>query len=76
MDETSQCSAQSPPPAVQHRLKSLTFAAHHLGSLDVMESDLVQGQCVDVVHSCVRKLTAALGEKHSSSHQVRSDGKL
>ena len=35
-----------------------------------MESKLIPGQCVEVVHSCVKELTAALGDRPANADQV------
>ena len=69
MDESTHYSSHSPPPLVQQK-KTLTFAARYLGSLDVMESELVPGHCVEVVHSCIRRLTAVFSNQPSTSEQV------
>ena len=59
-------SSNSPPPSQQ----KLTFGARYLGYQDVMESKLIPGQCVEVVHSCVKELTAALGDRPTNADQV------
>lgn len=55
---------------MQQKLKSLTFSARYLGYQDVMESKLIPGQCVEVVHSCVKELTAALSDRPNNADQV------
>lgn len=45
--------------------------AHYLGDAPVAESELIPGQCVKVVHSCINKLTTGKESKwkrKSSSH--------
>jgi len=55
------------PPAEKLKTKALTFSARYLGSYPVAESELVPGQCVKVVHSCVKKMTSRRGSRKSSN---------
>ena len=41
-----------------------------------MESKLVPGHCVEVVHSCVKELTATLSDQSSTADQVNNDIQL
>ena len=38
-----------------------------------MESKLIPGQCVEVVHSCVKELTTTLGDRPTNADQVNKD---
>ena len=57
----------SPPPPKE---KAHTFSARYLGFLPVAESELVPGQCVKVVHACIKTMAAAHGEQSSVSEKV------
>ena len=75
-DQTGDANSQrgkSPPPsrAERRKTKAPTFMAHYLGDAPVAESELIPGQCVKVVHSCINKLTTGKESKwkrKSSSH--------
>ena len=69
-ESSSQSTSHSPPPPTSQKLKSLTFSVRYLGYRDVMESMLIPGQCVEVVHSCVGDLAAAASDWPSSADQV------
>ena len=50
--------------------------AHYLGDSPVAESELIPGQCVKVVHSCINKLTGkeSKWKRKSSSHSEEKVG--
>ena len=61
---------KSPPPsqAERQKTKAPTFMARYLGDSPVAESELIPGQCVKVVHSCIKQMTESKWKRKSSSH--------
>ena len=43
--------------------------ARYLGDSPVAESELIPGQCVKVVHSCIKKMTESKWNRKSSNHR-------